>query len=75
MKYTKEEEIEILEAKKQDRERLIKTAFNEEAKAKLRIEIRRIDQEIEILKALLKAHSGSVHESCYRKLEELRRGL
>jgi len=50
MNYTKEEQIEILEARKQDRERLAVTAFNQEMKVKYRIEIRHIDEEIKTLK-------------------------
>lgn len=71
MNYTNEEKIEILKAKKQDCERLITTAFNQEMAARLRIKIKRIDKEIEIRERLLKAFMASVYNSCYRELDEL----
>jgi hypothetical protein len=48
--YTREEKIEILEGKRLDCQTAIQRAFNEENKAKARIELRRIEAELKLLK-------------------------
>ena len=52
MIYTRDEQIEILEAQILDCEANIRRAFSEEQKAKARIELRRTKEKLEILKEL-----------------------
>jgi len=52
MNYTRDEKIEILEGKRLDCQTAIQRAFNEENKAKARIELRRIEAELKLLKEI-----------------------
>ena len=49
MNYTTEEQIEILKGRRLDRMSAISRAFSEEDKAKIRVELRRIEAELKRL--------------------------